>query len=84
MSHLGALSLAAKIRKARRLAPSALPDPQYTVERHLLQRRTHWEEIQQRYFASPQASHGALFASVAASGTQPTGEATVDAEAIVR
>lgn len=81
---LEALSLAVKIRKARRLAPAVLPDRDYTVERHLLERRTHWEEIQQRYLASQYASHEALLASAAANGIQPSGGAAVDADTTVR
>lgn len=60
---LGALAVAAHIRKAGRLKPAAVPDPDYTVERHLTERRAHHEELRQRYLASQEASHAALLAA---------------------
>lgn len=62
---LEALALAGRIRKAGRLQPAPIPDPDYTVERHLLERRAAREDLRQRYLASQEASHATLVASAA-------------------
>lgn len=67
---LDALSLAAGIRKSGRLKSAPLPDPEYTVARHLSERRDHWREIRERFLASQQASHDALIAGTAAAAIE--------------
>lgn len=69
---LDALALAAKIRRSGRLKPAPIPDPEYTVERHLTRQRVQWEEKRQRYLASQAASHAALVAAATPEGLDPT------------
>lgn len=82
---LDALALAEKLRKSRRLKPAPRPDPEYTVERHLTERRAHWQEIQQRYLASQRASHEALAAGAHAVGAErPTPPKTTEIAPAIR
>ena len=60
---LAALSLADRIRRSNRLKPAPIPDSEYTVERHLSERKADRAEKHQRYLASQRASHEALIAS---------------------
>ena len=72
---LEALALAGRVRKAHRLAAAPIPDPEYTVERHLTERRAHWDNMRQQRITEQEEAHRALIAGPGGLGmSRPTGK----------
>jgi hypothetical protein len=69
---LEALALGRRLRAAGRLKPAPIPNPDYSTERYLTERRDHWTGIQEKRLAAQKASNLALGATLAAPTAAPT------------